>query len=271
MRPRNGVALAEAVRRLREVEAEGGNVPSSSTAAAAVRANFVNWVHAAEQVLQSLFTSVPLDRLHTERFWRIHGAAGEALDTTYQLIRDELDVQLSWLKQIIAMLEEEAARAVSAGATIGVLDTNALLHYRLFTELPWCDVLGSTSVRLVVPLRVVDELDAKKASRRKDLADRAATVLAHLERSVGARMGAPVAVQEGTEIEVYRPAAFVPDQRGPIDPDTEILDVCETLTFFAAAPAHIVTGDYGMRLRAKARNVPVARIPDTLRIAPPTR
>src|SRR5262249_39392866 len=59
----------------------------------------------------------------------------------------------------------------------------------------WTEVIGTSPVRHAIPLRVIDELDEKKFARRGELADRARTVLAHLERLVGALgAAAPVPV-----------------------------------------------------------------------------
>src|SRR5205814_6231219 len=44
---------------------------------------------------------------------------------------------------------------------IAVLDTHVLLHYRLFDEVDWPTLVGAKPVRLVVPLRVVEELDER--------------------------------------------------------------------------------------------------------------
>jgi hypothetical protein len=47
-----------------------------------------------------------------------------------------------------------------------VPDTNALLHYMCFDLLPWVERMQVGLVRLVIPIAVVDELDAKKYAPR---------------------------------------------------------------------------------------------------------
>jgi len=61
----------------------------------------------------------------------------------------------------------------------GVLDSNSLLHHAPPNQMRWDGVIGSP-VRLVVPLRVVQELDDKKASNSKPLRQRAAKRLRQL-------------------------------------------------------------------------------------------
>jgi hypothetical protein len=75
---------------------------------------------------------------------------------------------------------------VLKGVQIAVLDTHVLLHFQLFAEVPWQKVLGLDSLRVAVPLRVIDELDRLKASRRSDIASRAGVVIKHLQRRVSA-------------------------------------------------------------------------------------
>lgn len=61
-----------------------------------------------------------------------------------------------------------------------VLDTNVLMHYHRPDRVPWAEVIGCDSVRLVLPICVLDELDNKKyadsdrMSRRADMAARGA-------------------------------------------------------------------------------------------------
>ena len=71
-----------------------------------------------------------------------------------------------------------------------MLDTNILLQYQEPSKVRWRDVLRVESVRLIVPLRVVEELDAKKYSASKRLAERARVLLPRLEELVG-RDGSP--------------------------------------------------------------------------------
>jgi rRNA-processing protein FCF1 len=267
VKPRKGVELDGAVGQLRRLVTEGGNVRSSSHDPERVREQFLVWVHDVERALLGLFTDVRLGKVHTERFWRIHSSPAAMTSRAFELISDELEIQISWLHSLAGHLEEEASRAAYPGSTIAVTDTNALLHYRLFNEVPWPEIVGASPVRLVVPLRVVDELDAKKAARRTDLADRAATVLTHLEQRVGPAIGSPAPLRENVTIEVFRAAEIDPEPQRPApNADTEVLDTCEALAFFSRDPVHLITGDYGMRLRAAARGVQVIRMPDDLQI-----
>jgi len=67
-----------------------------------------------------------------------------------------------------------------------VPDTNALLHYTRFDLLPWAERMQVGLVRLVIPIAVVDELDAKKYARREEFQQRARELLALIDRHVTA-------------------------------------------------------------------------------------
>jgi predicted ribonuclease YlaK len=46
------------------------------------------------------------------------------------------------------------------------------------------------------------------------------------------------------------------------DADQEILDTCESLTFFTGKRVVVVTGDYGMQVRAAAREIEAIPMPE---------
>jgi predicted ribonuclease YlaK len=58
-----------------------------------------------------------------------------------------------------------------------VLDTNSLLHYEPPESISWAKIAWHSPVRLVIPLRVLEEVDAKKYSTNRRLRDRARSVL----------------------------------------------------------------------------------------------
>jgi predicted ribonuclease YlaK len=139
-----------------------------------------------------------------------------------------------------------------------VLDTHVLLHYQPVDQIPWPAVLGAQSVRLVIPLRVIEEIDAKKYARAANLAKRARNVLPSLERLVGPA-GAPGRLTQEVTIEV--PVETGPRYR-PEDADEEILETCRELEQFTGQHVTLVTGDTAMRLRAQANAIPTRELPD---------
>ena len=118
------------------------------------------------------------------------------------------------------------------------------------------------------PIRVVEELDAKKYSDSKLLQDRARSVLPWLECTLGAGLGpAPVDPHAqtrdatGTTIEVYpcgRP------RFRPQDADEEVLDVAQEVLYLAGEVV-VLTGDTSMRIRARGERFETLGMPDKWR------
>lgn len=118
----------------------------------------------------------------------------------------------------------------------------------------------------MIPLRVIEEIDAKKYARRPDFAKRARNLLPSLERLTGPS-GEPGALTDGVTIEV--PVEAGPRERA-VDADEEILDECLELGQFLGQAVTLVTGDTAMRLRARALKIDAAALPDDyLRAGPP--
>jgi rRNA-processing protein FCF1 len=265
------VEPARAASILRAVAQEGQNAPRQSRDIMDVLNAYMRWAEATEAQLASLTLDVDaVTMLQTQRYWQLRDvgaqvAAGvnrDRLLRPWPLLQSEVDLQVAALD---ALARDIDARIERAGAQRGeptVLDTNILLHYQRPDYVPWPTVLNRASVRLVVPLRVVEELDAKKYSRN-DLAQRARNVLPWLETTV---IGGPGLVRENTTIEV----PVDPARRSrPDDADREILDTCHELRQFGSQRVTLVTGDTAMRLRAHAEAIPTVSMPDAYLPQPP--
>jgi hypothetical protein len=114
----------------------------------------------------------------------------------------EIDSQVKALTLARAELDALKALAARPGLSI-VYDTNMLIHWNRPCDIGWKEVLRAsgetaTLARLVVPLRVVDELDKQKYGDGK-LADRAGKALRYLqEASKDRRPGRPCRSEMGT-------------------------------------------------------------------------
>lgn len=143
---------------------------------------------------------------------------------------------------------------------MAVLDTNVLLHYQPPTQIPWRKILSEEAVRLIIPIRVVEELDEKKYLARDDLAARARGILSGLWRAVGPSAGMPRELDGQTAVTIEVPVDGDPRERTS-DADDEILNLC--LLLRSVAPGVLlVTGDTGMALRASNRQIPVNQLPE---------
>jgi hypothetical protein len=140
------------------------------------------------------------------------------------------------------------------------LDTNSLLHYPPINDVDWKAVAGTGTVRLVLCLQVVDELDSKKSDPR--LSKRAARVIKEIE-SLLEQAGA---VADGVLLEVFPygiRAADFPDTLSPENPDDRIVHtVKKYLAGHPTAQAAVYSEDMGMGLRCKHHSIAVIK-PDT--------
>jgi rRNA-processing protein FCF1 len=258
LRLKVGVDPTDAARRLRALAVEVGNVTSVAGGPEAIivaRDAYLQWVEQAESCLASLtHDREQIAELYTSHYWRIRGlewndASGLNDPRPFRLFYSEAAYQASRLERLVDDLEERSRRLSLPDGTIAVLDTNVLLHYQPLTQIPWVDLLGSTHVRLVIPLRVIEEIDLKKYAKNAGLAKRARKLLPDLEHllaDVGGQVAAGVTV-------------LVPVDTGrrerPDDADEEVLTVCRDLQQFSRRSVTLVTGDTGMRLRAEAHGI----------------
>ncbi len=261
LRFHEGTNLEAAIGRLSECVLRGEDLVVSFPATdpdASRLMNYVAWVNSTEKQLRNVFSDVEVvHQLRTTAYWAIresHHQAYRVLD----LISTEVTEQMSWLYALIDRLRAIQHRLDAAPGRATVVDTNVLLHYQPPWYVEWPTVAGEQEVRLVLPLRVVEELDEKKYTSRGDLADRARGLLSQLWQRLGESAGGPVPLRENTTIEV--PVEDGRRERS-LDADEEILDSCEQLRNVGRAPI-LVTGDTGMSLRAKARRLDVMRMPE---------
>lgn len=254
------VPLDNAIERLRRCAAELGNVGGggAGSSVAAHVSRYLSTLESAEAQLRNIFSDpAAWNRLHGDNYWAIRSLASSS-PRLMVLINGEALEQLSYIEGLMERLKQLQERIAAAPGRLAVLDTNVLLHYQPPSQVDWRAVLDADGARLVLPLRVVEELDEKKYAGRSDLADRARRLLSELWTRLEPTKGAPARLADGVTIEL--PVDDGPRRRS-LDADEEVLAECETLAA-ARAPVTIVTGDTGMSLRAVGRGLAVTRMPD---------
>lgn len=111
-------------------------------------------------------------------------------------------------------------------APLAVIDTHVLLHFEVPAQVNWLQILGSSSVRLVLPLRVIEELDTRNYTARSGLAERARGVISWLRSELGDDPRTGVPVRQGVTMEVYMPSG---SRRRGGDAHQEVLDDCRAV------------------------------------------
>jgi hypothetical protein len=222
--------------------------------------SYVLFVSGLEVRLDEWFLEVPSTLLYSQRFWQISDGI---MRRPHEMRRQECARVVRLLTSLRDTLKAMADRFGQAPGTIAVLDTNVLLHYRPITDVPWLEVVGSTTVTLVIPIRVLAELDEKKAApNNPKLAKRAQTRVRMLEGLIGAsdvRL-----VRDNVTVTVVRSADLDPEaRRRPLPPpDVEILDTCTGLSGYAPRAVSLVTGDLWMKVLARESGIPLTPMPD---------
>jgi hypothetical protein len=153
--------------------------------------------------------------------------------------------------------------------TYAVLDTNLFLHFKPVEQVDWRDCLDADEVALVVPRRIVMELDEQKDQNNKQkLRERARTALRRIEDIVLAGDDAAVRDRVTMEYADLLPPDFFAEHHLDRDtPDDHLVATALDLQDeYADAQVVIVTDDTGPRLSAAQHDVETKRPPDDWRL-----
>ena len=259
---KTGVEPTRASDVLCELIRTAGNVigqaigPTPKERITSLREAYLTWNESVVPGLEELSADPEIGSAFlTDRSWRIRELHADP--RPFPLVNGEIRQHVTFLHSLLDDLHQRIRRASRAPGHMAVLDTNVLLHYMPPTDVVWADIVGKESVRIVLPLRVIEELDAKKYARRDDLAERARTILPQLRAIVG-RAGEPGELRARATLEVL----VEPGPRSrPTDADEEILDTCIELREFCRGPLTLITGDTSMQLRAEALDLEVVQMP----------
>jgi len=267
LRLQHGVSTATALSTLRDLirlvqnVAGGGGGRSPRQYAA----EYIMWVEQAELHLRTIFASEWVWRgLLSPRYEEIR-RVDLGIPRPHPLIRNEALAQAARLEAIAERLGREIqAFELPEGYVAAVPDTNVFLHYRRYDEIDWPRFVGAGGVRLVVPLIVIEELDAKKYAGHP-VAQRARDVLSSLQKRRGSLPPEhPVEVRDGVDFQVLMDPDDHVRQRSH---DEEFLDRIEDLAgILGRERAIIVSGDHAVQLRAAGRQLEFVMLPEHLRL-----
>jgi rRNA-processing protein FCF1 len=265
MRLRHGMTVEQAIQALAQIIQESLQPRNIATQPPDLRVklnSYLNWVNSAQARLRSVFADTELEDLLLARaYWHVSMSSIPPSPELGRLVDEELIFQAGHPGVIgdgggrlgdAADRLRGLRRLADRPGRICVPDTNALLHYTRFDQLPWPQRIGQVVVRLIVPLAVVDELDNKKYARREEFQQRARELLTLIDRYETAAPDAYAQLRQGVTFEV------LPDEPGHVraaSTDQEILERCEFLTQVTGSPVTLVTGDSGVRINARARGV----------------
>ena len=273
MQLRRGVTVRQAIQVLEERISDSQQASASNASGPEIKRQvYLNWVDTTQKHLRTVFSDTDLeDSLLGRGYWHICGLSSESAERLLnRLIGEELIFQVGYPSingDLGGRFGEAAARLralvrlTDRPGRICVPDTNALLHYTRFDQLPWASRMQLALVRLVIPLAVVDELDGKKYARREEFQQRSRELLTLIDRYVTASSPDGYSqVREGITVEI------LPDEPNHLrmaSNDQEILERCEFLQQATGTPTVLITGDSGMRISAQARSIDVFKLADS--------
>jgi rRNA-processing protein FCF1 len=257
VRLRPGVAVDDALVALETLSANAWATasPVGSTHPQDRRNAYIQWTVRTEQELSRFLPHGEVNTLFENPRHRDISLvdAGEHLN---QLINAEIAAKQRQLQQMASDLRADRDRFGGDG-TPGVIDTNVLIEHQRPDSVDWLRILGSSRVRLLVPLRVIEEIDATKYSSRDRHRQVARDLIPWLSDVLANGTG-PVAIRTDTTLEVLLEGA--PRHR-PVDADEEILDVAGYVQALTGSGA-LITADTAMRLRAQALGISVLPMDD---------
>lgn len=222
------------------------------------RDEYLAWVDKAEPRLVGDFGPDALPSLHNHSYRQIWSMDIDG-PRPIALVNNEAARQRRRLDALAAELER-SQQLFKRREEIFVVDTNVFMHYHTLNQpARWRDEALQPSSSVIVPLRVVQELDLKKQSANKRLAKRARNTLRRMSDVLDGQL-AGLAVK-GVTLRVVVEKDVYDHQ-----PDEEILNVATRIQTYASRAVTVLSGDLSMQIRARAHGLRSVAMPETLRL-----
>jgi len=261
---RDGANAEGAVSALRHVANEADNLAGRTAGKTPMQILdfYLSWAENAQRSLGNVLVQDVIDELiHTQGYWALRTTGGETVRLTPQILA-EADRRKVVLNTMADDLERESRRWRPATGMLVVPDTNMFLQEEApIDQIDWPTAVDSRgSVRLVIPIVVVYELDRAKRNNltKKRARDSLAWLRTNLPPQPEGRSRPLSPGYPETTVEVYV-------QGGPPHPedaDGLIIRFAGQLAKVSGLPTRLVTRDLTMRLRASTEGVAAMQLPD---------
>ncbi|MGD8193373.1 PIN domain-containing protein [Herbiconiux sp. P18] len=234
-----------------------------------IATSYMMWVEDAEETLALIYEDRNVaQRLHTERYWRIRDIEPDNTGRPTEMVVAEREYQAHRLNGLLSQLQEFAA-ALSYGRdeSFLMLDTNVLVHGKLFTEVDWTQFTGYGSASILLPLAVIDELDKLKDSGRAGPSEKARATLRELHKVISG--------STSPDAYVVRPSValrLVTEPRNHHRLSRVDDEIIRQATYFNALTENrvkLVTRDRGMSVRASYASLSCEMFPPELERSQP--
>jgi hypothetical protein len=268
--PVQGCDREQLLKTLREVHTDLHNLRVAAIAEEQRLTEYLYWVDKSIRLLRLQVAAEDLDRLIlTKRYWALQttpptGFLGTLIDT-------ELMLRDSDLEQAINDLDTQLRRWAGHDHIV-VADTSVFCqHPDKLEDIDFAGMLGAreAQIRLVLPILVLDELDALKQAGRSHVRWRAGYTLAKLDTILNAAGNG--ILHEGD----YSPLDHGGIPRGPVtveilfDPpghvrlpinDDELIDRALAIQAVSNGPLTFITFDTGQSTRARTAGLKVEKL-----------
>jgi hypothetical protein len=270
---RPGVNVDAVIQYLQQAESQARNLRGSTDTHNKL-ANYFEWVALQQRALGSAVPVADMDRLvSTRTYWSLLGATYMSLavvDTELQQRIDDLE------KERLSLVSEMDRLKRNSANTIAVLDTNVIMtHHHELETMSWhtiADEHPRRTVRVVIPIIVIDELDRLKRSQgdmivgghrtpRRTVARKAIRVLSRMFEYPGVSHD----IDQGVPGDMNtKPVSFelLMDSAGHArlpEPDAEIRERALALSAYASRLV-LVTFDLGNKFAAEHAGLTVNRL-----------
>lgn len=256
-----------AIQALENAAREYDNRSSQGHDARSRRDVYFQWADSMVGNMRQHFGLESAEKLvHSDFYWfavsintEDHRASG-MLEQGIRLEAEKLHESAKVLRTMSAVLTSPADWQTA------VVDTNALSLMHPPWDVNWPEMLHAARVRVLIPLRVIEELDKRKYDNNERSITRVArSLLPQLEAKLDELNGTKHTVSESLTIEV----PVLPGPREHVlHADEEILQLCQQVSQFSIGKSTLVTDDTSMRIQARARGVDSVGIANSYRRKP---
>jgi hypothetical protein len=230
------------------------------------------WANQSAESLSYLFSADAIEYLiQTPRQWVLISTAMPGNRPTISgMITAERTDRLRVFDELINQYNAYQQTWTGVTAHIVAADTNFYLHHEQdFFHADWPTIVASETVRLLVPMQVVRELDKTKRNAKnlpvsdtnpEKIRSRAARTSRMLREIFAPNVDAVTKLPNGVEIELLLDAT---DHRWLEDPDSEIIDRVAAAKQLIKKPVAMVTHDGGMQFGARVAGLEVVSLFDS--------
>ncbi len=253
MRRRLGTSIEQAIDVLGRVELDLRNLQGQGTTS---NLHYLRFESSAETVLGGVFYRRDVeDFFHTSRFFEII-RQGNGSEVMNRLVTGEIEARLDEVSSQLVDVKARRDRLSNADRVIVIPDSNVFVHYQPFDGLNWTEFIG-TSVRLIVPLVVVEELDRLKRSQVKKIRESSRVALRKFEE-FSLATGSVHDIDTKVSVEILEDEKF---HIRASTPDDEVLEVALEVGANNIRTVIVVTGDLNMMVKARVLGISVKKVP----------